>query len=96
MINLVIIYYLLFIIYYYTCLKFRNNKTKYYNIDNIYNMPMKMNMFLSNGTPSRAQIVALNVANSAPVPKPKSSALNAPIIGRIHSVKPGCGSCGRH
>jgi hypothetical protein len=75
---------------------FRDNNKNNYNIDLIYNMPLKMNMFLSNGNPSRAQIVALNVANSAPVPKPKSSALNGPIIGRIHSIKPGCGSCGRH
>jgi hypothetical protein len=28
-------------------------------------------------------------------PKAPSS-LNAPFIARIHNVRPGCGSCGRH
>ena len=55
-----------------------------------------MNMFLSNGNPSHAQIVTRNIANLAAVPKKIPTALNAPIISRIHSVKPGCGSCGRH
>lgn len=55
-----------------------------------------MNMFLSNGNPTRAQILAKNISNAAAVPKQIPSALNGPIIGRIHSVKPGCGSCGRH
>jgi hypothetical protein len=59
-------------------------------------MPVKMNMFLSNGNPSRAQIVTRNIANLTAVPKQVPTALNAPIISRIHSVKPGCGSCGRH
>jgi hypothetical protein len=59
-------------------------------------MPVKMNMFISNGQPSPLQIAARNAANIAAVPKQVPSALNAPIISRIHSVKPGCGSCGRH
>ena len=32
--------------------------------------------------------------STAPVVK-TSSALNAPIISRIHGIRPGCGSCGR-
>jgi hypothetical protein len=59
-------------------------------------MPVKMNMFLSNGNPSHAQIASRNIANLTAVPKQIPTALNAPIISRIHSVKPGCGSCGRH
>ena len=59
-------------------------------------MPPKMNMFLSNGNPSRSQIASRNLASLAPVPKQVPSALNAPIISRIYSVRPGCGSCGRH
>lgn len=55
-----------------------------------------MNMFLSNGNPSHAQIATKNITNLATVPKKIPTALNAPIISRIHSVKPGCGSCGRH
>ena len=58
-------------------------------------MPAKMKMFISNGQPSPVQI-AKNTTNLAAVPKQVPSALNAPIISRIHSVKPGCGSCGRH
>lgn len=41
-----------------------------------------------------------NLANIAAAPQIKSipppSALSAPIIARIHTVKPGCGGCGRH
>lgn len=56
-----------------------------------------MNMLLSNGNPTRAQIVTRNIANQATISRPQpSSALTAPIIGRIHTTKPGCGSCGRH
>ena len=55
-----------------------------------------MNMFISNGNPSPVQIAARNAANIAAVPKKVPTALNAPIISRIHTVKPGCGSCGRH
>ncbi len=28
-------------------------------------------------------------------PKPISIGLNGPIIGRIHTTKPGCSSCGK-
>ena len=59
-------------------------------------MPAKLNMFLSNGNQTRAQIVTRDLANLAAVPKKNPTALNAPIISRIHNVKPGCGSCGRH
>ena len=55
-----------------------------------------MNMFLYNGNPTRAQILTRNLTNLTAVPKPIPTALNAPIISRIHTVKPGCGSCGRH
>jgi len=60
-------------------------------------MPPKMNMFLSNGNPSRAQIAVKNITNTSSLARaPAPSALTAPIISRIHTVKPGCGSCGRH
>ena len=36
----------------------------------------------------------LGVAPQQPNKPP--SALNASMVQRIHSVKPGCGSCGRH
>lgn len=57
-----------------------------------------MNMFLSNGQPTTAQYRIFATNNngvSNPLPKAPSS-LKASMITRIHTVKPGCGSCGRH
>jgi hypothetical protein len=70
-------------------------------------MPQKLNMIISNGNnhPSiQRQIIntaSLGVAPSAmaspSMASPKApSALNAPILARVHNVRPGCGSCGRH
>ena len=62
-------------------------------------MPAKINMVLSNGNyipQATRQINSASLA-SAPIVATKSvSSLNAPIISRIHNVRPGCGSCGRH
>jgi len=63
-------------------------------------MPAKINMFLSNGNhiqPVNRQTnsASLGVAPSMSSPKAPSS-LNAPILARVHNVRPGCGSCGRH
>lgn len=70
-------------------------------------MPQKINMFLSN----RNNISLLNnknintaslagLTNSHIITKSNnitgSASLKSSIIGRIHNVKPGCGSCGRH
>ena len=72
------------------------------NIYNIYNMPYKINMFLSNRNNihyNNQQINVTNLANLATVTTIASrnapSNLNAPIISRVHNVTPGCGSCGR-
>lgn len=59
-----------------------------------------MNMLISNGNyiPPVKPHSLVNKANlaSASIAAPKApSALNASIISRIHSVRPGCGSCGR-
>jgi hypothetical protein len=56
----------------------------------------RMNMFISNNNaiPPRNIINTSSTTTTNNV-KP-SSALNASIIGRIHTTKPGCGSCGRH
>ena len=58
-------------------------------------------MFISNGNtqpPLQRQI--LNTASLAASPSmaaPKApSSLNAPILARVHNVRPGCGSCGKH
>lgn len=58
-------------------------------------------MFISNGNPSPAiqrQIInSASLAASPSMAAPKApSALNAPILARVHNVRPGCGSCGRH
>ncbi len=62
-------------------------------------MPKKLNMFISNGNynPSlKSQINAASLGGVSTMPTTKApSALNAPIISRIHNVKGGCGSCGR-
>jgi hypothetical protein len=67
-------------------------------------MPAKINMFLPNGR-NNAQIFRsqMNTANLAGAPgatavasKSAPSSLKAPILARVHNVRPGCGSCGRH
>lgn len=58
-------------------------------------MPAQIFMNLNNGNYTQKQIAAFQ-AKIAPVPKPKAAqALNASIVGRIHNVRPGCGSCGK-
>lgn len=54
-----------------------------------------MNMIISNNNIMPPQFLSsLNPTLAGVTPK-ASSSLNAPIIKRIHNVKPGCGSCGR-
>ena len=59
-------------------------------------MPSKINMVITNGNISPAQLRSIMAPSTlgAGVPKPPT-ALNSSIIARIHNVKPGCGSCGR-
>ncbi len=58
-------------------------------------MPAKILMNLNNGNYGPKQIAAY-VAKMTPAPKPKAfQALNSSIVGRIHNVRPGCGSCGK-
>ena len=64
-------------------------------------MPQKINMIISNGNvaPRTNPVPAVNYANLAVAPAVSSvvapSTLSSSMIGRIHSIKPGCGSCGR-
>ena len=64
-------------------------------------MPQKINMFITNGNSMQkgASSPIVNYANLAVAPTTTSivapSQLNSSMIGRIHSIKPGCGSCGR-
>lgn len=60
----------------------------------------KIKMVLSNGNiqptlNNNNKNTNINQASLGTIPK-SPSALNAPIIARIHNVRPGCGSCGRH
>jgi hypothetical protein len=76
---------------------YKNLETKNnYNIYINYNMPAKINMVINNGniTHSQLRYIMSPPTLGAGIPKPPT-ALNASIIARIHSVKPGCGSCGR-
>ena len=58
-------------------------------------MPAKISMRLDNSNYTRTQLAAYQ-ANLAAAPKPKAlQALNSSIVGRIHNVRPGCGSCGK-
>jgi len=68
-------------------------------------MPQKLNMIISNGnSPPMIHRQFINTASFGVSPIPSlsmatlnaPSALNAPFIARVHNVKPGCGSCGRH
>ena len=59
-------------------------------------MPAKINMVITNGNISPSQLRSIMAPPTLGAGLPKApSALNAPIISRIHNVKPGCGSCGR-
>ena len=66
-------------------------------------MPQKINMFLTNNNvppvtlPRQINPASLGTIAPQSMAAPKApSSLKAPIISRIHSVRPGCGSCGRH
>lgn len=69
-------------------------------------MPQKLNMIISNGNNLPTfQRQMLNTASLAVAPSTSSpsmsapkapSSLKAPILARVHNVRPGCGSCGRH
>ena len=60
-------------------------------------MRTRMPMVIPRGSsqPVFSPPVQASSVNTAPVAR-APSALSAPIISRIHQVKPGCGSCGRH
>jgi len=64
-------------------------------------MPAVIKMRLSNENTMPQQFASFSKANMAPLPKNvptiiNTSLSNSSMITRIHNVKPGCGSCGRH
>jgi hypothetical protein len=61
-------------------------------------MPQRINMTLNNGNSLLRRNESIFDANLAYAPVVRAtppSSLNTSIIARIHSVKPGCGSCGK-
>jgi signal recognition particle GTPase len=59
-------------------------------------MPAKIFMNLNNNNYTSAQLAAYKAIINAATPKSKApQGLNASMVGRIHNVKPGCGSCGK-
>jgi hypothetical protein len=63
-------------------------------------MPIKpstyIKMDLYSGINSvQKQVFISMLINSQKQHKSAPSALNSPMIGRIHNVRPGCGSCGK-
>jgi hypothetical protein len=62
-------------------------------------MPHKILMILSNNQTYKPEPTAKhfqpNVAQTPAVSKSVNGGFNSSMIGRIHTIKPGCGSCGR-
>jgi hypothetical protein len=58
-------------------------------------MPRMIKMSLTNAN-EYAEIIKQTLMSKNKVAPPNAPSLSAPMIGRIHSVKPGCSSCGRH
>ena len=58
-------------------------------------MPKKINMIISNGNTVSSRVRSLSVNTNTNLANNVSKALSAPMISRIHTIKPGCGSCGR-
>ena len=64
-------------------------------------MPQKINMVISNNNfiphNVQKQFNPTNLVVAPSMSSPKApSALHAPMLARVHNVRPGCGSCGRH
>jgi hypothetical protein len=62
-------------------------------------MPQKITMSLNNNNSTSQYIASMNhlqKTSAAAAAKPvKNGSLKTPMIGRIHNVRPGCGSCGK-
>ena len=61
-------------------------------------MPQKISMILSNNHTYKPEPKASRQFQPNVAPAPLSKGVNGAfdsMIGRIHTIKPGCGSCGR-
>jgi len=58
-------------------------------------MTQKIMMNLQNPNSSAQYLASLSQMQTT-LPQPlKNTSLKTPMIGRVHNVRPGCGSCGR-
>ena len=57
-------------------------------------MPFKMGLQISNGN-YYSGVAATPATPNTVVTPPRKIGLNAAMIQRIHTIRPGCGSCGR-
>jgi hypothetical protein len=55
-----------------------------------------MPMILTNGRTAPRQTLQTAQRSLALAPIPVVKSMNNSMIARIHNLKPGCGSCGRH
>ena len=58
-------------------------------------MPGKITMNLANPNVQIRYQMAAAAAKPAVVAAPRFSALNAPMINRVHKAKAGCSACGK-
>lgn len=58
-------------------------------------MIQRMPMFIPKGVNTPIQMRTLASPNISVAPKPTPS-FRSNMIKRVHTSKPGCGSCGRH
>lgn len=58
-------------------------------------MPGRFSMNLDNNSQSAALVAQYKNALAKINAEKKPNALNASMVGRIHNVRPGCGSCGK-
>lgn len=74
-------------------------------IHSIYNMPAVVRMTISNNNNNstnfgsivasrRPDVIATPATPSRPAPR--GGLASSSMIQRIHTIRPGCGSCGRH
>jgi len=67
----------------------------------MYKMPLpsrriNMNLNLAHSN-NMNQAILTNLVKNQQIQQAKApTALNSPMISRVHNVRPGCGSCGKH
>jgi len=59
-------------------------------------MPQKIYMNISNNNANIKQYLNFQKNEKIHEMPKASTALNSGMIARIHNIKPGCSSCGRH